>query len=184
MADPGRLCVVSAAVLIERPGAEVASELSEFAVDAFVTTFGHIYAPQDLAAFLAEWNTPALLHQQLADHAFAFALVRDEGRIAGFAKLGPIDFDLPQGHPLAGAIELHQLYLAETAKGTGIADALMRWTIGEARARGNAILYLSVFTENPRAQAFYRRYGFVDIGRNPFRVGNHIDEDRIWRLDL
>ncbi len=175
---------MSTTVLIERPGAEVASELSAFAVDAFVATFGHIYAPQDLAAFLAEWNTPALLHQQLIDPAFAFALVRAEGGIVGFAKLGPIDFDLPDGHPAEGAIELHQLYLAESAKGTGIADTLMHWAIDEARARGNAILYLSVFTENPRAQAFYRRYGFVDIGRNPFRVGNHVDEDRIWRLDL
>ncbi len=52
-----------------------------------------------------------------------------------------------------------------------------------ARARAS-ILYLSVFTENHRAQAFYRRYGFTDVGRNAFRVGNHIDEDRFFRLDL
>ena len=175
---------MSLAVSIERPRVENASELSAFAVDAFVATFGHIYAPEDLAAFLAEWNTPALLEAQLADPIFAFAIMRTGGAIAGFAKLGPIDFALPAGHPVDGAIELHQLYLSESAKGTGIADTLMRWAIDEARARGNAILYLSVFTENPRAQAFYRRYGFVDIGRNAFRVGNHIDEDRIWRLDL
>lgn len=175
---------MSTAALIERPGAEVASELSTFAVGAFVATFGHIYAPLDLAAFLAEWNTPALLEAQLGDPAFAFALMRTGDTIAGFAKLGPIDFALPDGQPADGATELHQLYLAENAKGTGIADTLMRWAIDEARARDNAILYLSVFTENPRAQAFYRRFGFVDIGRNPFRVGNHIDEDRIWRLDL
>lgn len=175
---------MTATTVIERPDARVAAALSAFAVDAFVATFGHIYTPQNLAIFLADWNTPDRLMAQLADPAFAIALVRDGKKIAGFAKLGPIDFDLPNGHRADGAIELHQLYLAETAKGTGIADALMRWAIDEARARGHAILYLSVFTENPRAQAFYRRYGFVDIGRNAFRVGNHIDEDRIWRLDL
>lgn len=172
------------ALVIERPDASVANELSAFAVDAFVATFGHIYAPENLAIFLADWNTPDRLTAELADPAFAIALVRDAQKINGFAKLGPIDFNLPEGHSAEGAIELHQLYLAETAKGTGIADALMRWAIAEAQTRGHAILYLSVFTENPRAQAFYRRYGFVDIGRNPFRVGNHIDEDRIWRLDL
>jgi ribosomal protein S18 acetylase RimI-like enzyme len=170
---------------IERPGSDVTAELSAFAVTAFMATFGHIYSTEDSDSFLAEWNTPALLASQFADPDYAIALVRGaDGAIAGFAKLGPIDFDLPDGHSADAAIELHQLYLAESAKGTGIADALMRWAIDEARARGNAILYLSVFTENPRAQAFYRRYGFVDIGRNPFRVGNHIDEDRIWRLDL
>lgn len=175
---------MTAAILIVRPDAHVAADLSAFAVDAFVATFGHIYAAEDLATFLAEWNRPDQLAVQLADPAFAIALVRDGADIAGFAKLGPVDFDLPEGHPADDAIELHQLYLAESAKGSGVADALMRWAIGEARTRGHAILYLSVFTENPRAQAFYRRYGFVDIGRNPFRVGNHIDEDRIWRLDL
>lgn len=172
------------ALAIERPDAHVAAALSAFAVDAFVATFGHIYAPENLAIFLADWNTPDQLAVQLADPAFAIALVRDAQKIGGFAKLGPIDFALPEGHPAEGAIELHQLYLAESAKGTGVADTLMRWAIDEAQARGHAILYLSVFTENPRAQAFYRRYGFVDIGRNAFRVGNHIDEDRIWRLDL
>ncbi len=170
---------------IERPVPADAADLSAFAVDAFTATFGHIYAPADLASFLNDWNSVDRLTQQLADPGFAIALNRDPaGRIAGFAKLGPVDFELPAGHGRDGAIELHQLYVAEAAKGTGVADALMHWAIAEARARGHAILYLSVFTENPRAQAFYRRYGFTDIGRNPFRVGNHIDEDRIWRLAL
>ena len=171
-------------IAIERPGRAVAADLSQFAVQAFIATFGHIYAPDDLASFLADWNTPDGLAAQMADADYAIALVRTDDQIAGYAKLGPIDFDLPGGHTATNAIELHQLYLAESAKGTGTADALMRWAIDQARTRGHAILYLSVFTENPRAQAFYRRYGFVDIGRNPFRVGNHIDEDRIWRLDL
>jgi diamine N-acetyltransferase len=173
------------AIVIARPGDSDAAALSAFAEAAFIATFGHIYAPDDLALFLADWNTPTRLVAQFADPAWAIALVCSEaGKIAGFAKIGPIDFDLPPGHSADNAIELHQLYLTESAKGTGIADALMRWAIDEARVRGSAILYLSVFTENPRAQAFYRRYGFVDVGRNPFRVGNHIDEDRIWRLDL
>ena len=172
------------AIVVEPAQSGDAAALSAFAEDAFVATFGHIYAPDDLATFLASWNPPARLAAQIADPDYAIALVRTGDGICGFAKLGPIDFDLPQGHPPDNGYELHQLYLAESAKGTGIGDALMRWAIDEARARGHRILYLSVFTENPRAQAFYRRYGFVDIGRNAFRVGHHIDEDRIWRLDL
>ncbi len=175
---------MTVAIAIQRPDASDAAALSAFAEGAFVATFGHIYAPEDLSAFLADWNPPARLAAQIDDPDYVLALVRSDDTIAGFAKLGPIDFALPDGHTADNAIELHQLYLAESAKGTGIADALMRWAIDEARARGHAILYLSVFTENPRAQAFYRRYDFVDIGRNPFRVGNHVDEDRIWRLDL
>ena len=117
-----------------------------------------------------------------ADHDIAF--VRDAaGAIIGYIKMGPVDFDLPPEQPTDDAVELHQLYVAEAAKGTGVAAALMDWGVAWARERAS-ILYLSVFTDNHRAQAFYRRYGFYDVGRNAFRVGNHIDEDRFYRLDL
>jgi len=162
-----------------------ADALSAFAEASFVATFGHIYDPADLAIFLAGWNPPHRLAAQIADPDWTLALVRDAGGsgILGFIKLGPLDFDLPAGQPAEDATELHQLYVGETAKGTGVAAALIEWGIAWARERAS-ILYLSVFGENRRAQAFYRRYGFADVGRNAFRVGNHIDEDRIWRLDL
>ncbi|HMO76045.1 MAG TPA: GNAT family N-acetyltransferase [Sphingopyxis sp.] len=169
---------------VEIACSEDAEALSAFAERSFTHTFGHIYDPADLAAFLANWNPPERIREQIADPGWAIALVRGEGgRVLGFVKLGPIDFDLPEGQPAEDATELHQLYVDQDAKGSGVAAALMDWGIGWARERAGT-LYLSVFTENHRAQAFYRRYGFVDVGRNAFRVGNHIDEDRIWRLDL
>lgn len=159
-------------------------ELTLFASQTFTHTFGHIYDPADLSAFLAGWNPPEKLRAQIADPAWAIALAHGaDGTIAGFIKMGPLDFDLPEDQPGDDAAELHQLYVGPAAQGTGIAAALMDWGIAWARERA-AILYLSVFTENARAQAFYRRYGFVDVGRNAFRVGNHIDEDRFFRLDL
>lgn len=161
-----------------------AEAIAAFADGSFTRTFGHIYDPADLAAFLAGWNPPGRVREQIASDDHDIALVRDaEGAILGYIKMGPVDFELPAGQPTGNAVELHQLYVAEAAKGTGVAVALMDWGIAWARERA-AILYLSVFTENERAQAFYRRYGFYDVGRNAFRVGNHIDEDRFFRLDL
>ena len=40
-------------------------------------------------------------------------------------KLSDFDFDLPEGQPAEGATELHQLYVAAEAKGTGVAAALI-----------------------------------------------------------
>src|SRR3546814_4888813 len=97
--------------------------------------------------------------------------------------MGPLDSVLPAGQRADGAVEGHQPYVAEAAKGTGVAAGLRDRGIAGARERAS-ILYLTVFTANDRAQAFYRRYGFTDVGRNAFRVGNHIDEDRFFRLDL
>ena len=170
------------AIQLAKPGD--AEAIAAFANGSFTHTFGHIYDPADLATFLADWNPPARVREQIVDPGHAIALVRgDAGAILGYIKMGPVDFDLPGEQPTDNAVELHQLYVAEAAKGTGVAVALMEWGIAWARERAS-ILYLTVFTENHRAQAFYRRYGFYDVGRNEFRVGNHIDEDRFFRLDL
>ncbi|WP_374397262.1 N-acetyltransferase family protein [Sphingopyxis sp.] len=170
------------AIALAKP--EDAEAIAMFANGSFTDTFGHIYDPADLSAFLADWNPPERVRAQIGDAGHDIALVRDDaGAILGYIKMGPVEFDLPPEQPTDDAVELHQLYVAEAAKGTGIAAALMEWGIAWARERAS-ILYLTVFTENHRAQAFYRRYGFYDVGRNEFRVGNHIDEDRFFRLDL
>lgn len=161
-----------------------AEALSAFAESAFVHTFGTLYDPADLALFLSDWNPPARIRDEIADPAWTVGLIRGEAQaIVGYIKLGPLDFELPADQSVDHAVELHQLYVDHDVKGKGIAAALMDWGIAWARARASTV-YLSVFTDNHRAQAFYRRRGFVDVGRNAFRVGNHIDEDRFFRLDL
>ena len=102
-------------------------------------------------------------------------------RIAGFAKIGPVDFPGDWG---PDTIELHQLYLLGDWKGQGVSQALMDWVIATARAQGFERLVLSVYVDNIRAQRFYARYGMREIGRYEFRVGDQIDDDRIWALDL
>ena len=115
--------------------ADEAEEISRFAEASFVHTFGHIYDPADLAAFLAEWNPPARIREQIANPEMTIALVRGgDGAMQGFIKLGPIDFDLPEGQPLDDATELHQLYVAPEAKGSGVAAVAPRRCSLTARA--------------------------------------------------
>ena len=68
--------------------------------------------------------------------------------------------------------------------GRGVAAALTDWAVAEARRRGFEELYLTVFTDNPRARRFYERYGFEAVGRYDFMVGNQADEDIIMRKRL
>ena len=60
----------------------------------------------------------------------------------------------------------------------------MRWTLEEAKARGAADLYLSVFVDNHRARRFYERYGFSQVGTYKFKVSGHEDDDLVMRLAL
>lgn len=147
--------------------------------DSFVATFGHLYRAEDLGAFLAG-VTPEAFEAELADPAFTFRVAEENGVLAGFAKLGPDDLPGTGGDTL----ELYQLYVLEPWKGRGIAAALMDWAVACARARCASELRLTVYIDNHRARRFYERYGFEEVGKYVFKVGNHEDDDRIMRLTL
>jgi GNAT superfamily N-acetyltransferase len=149
---------------------------------SFSDTFGHLYDPGDLALFFEDL-TDATWRAQIADPDFAFRLAEQDGALAGYAKLSSVSLPLPV-EPASPAVELDQLYVLRPWHGTGIAQALMEWTIAEARGRGASELYLSVFTDNHRARSFYARYGFEAIGPYIFMVGNHADDDIIMRAKL
>ena len=146
----------------------------------FCETFAHLYSAEDLATFLSE-HDERLWREQLADPKFAIRLAEEGPALAGYSKLGPLRLPVDDG---TNGLELRQLYVASPWHGSGIAAALMDWTIGEARSRGARHLYLSVYTENHRAQRFYRRYGFDEVGPYKFMVGSQADEDVIMRLAL
>ena len=156
------------------------AELTAMATESFVATFGMLYAPADLATFLHAAFAQRL-PAHLADPAYSIRLARAEGRVVGYAKIGPVAFP---GEWPANAVELYQLYVLGAWQGTGVAAMLMDWAVDTARARGATELLLSVFVDNARARRFYERRGFVEIGRYTFMVGDHADDDRIMRLTL
>jgi GNAT superfamily N-acetyltransferase len=159
---------------------EDAALLARLGRDTFTETFGHLYSPENLAAFLAT-HSEENWRRELSDPAFAVRLAEDGTRPAAYAKLGPptLPFE-PRGRP----IELRQFYVLAPWHGRGLSDQLMRWAIDEARNRGAEDLYLSVFVDNHRARRFYERYGFTFVGPYAFMVGTHADEDHVLRLEL
>jgi len=147
---------------------------------AFVETFGHLYRPEDLQAFLDRLS-PEGFRGELGDEAYRFRLAFDGGTAAGFCKLGPLTLPVSPERP---ALELRQLYLLKAYYGSGIAAMLMDWALAEARRRGTEELYLTVYKDNLRAKAFYRRYGFAYVKPYAFMVGEQADEDEIWQASL
>jgi GNAT superfamily N-acetyltransferase len=105
-----------------------------------------------------------------------------QGEPIGYAKLTPLR--APVSQPRAGAMELQQIYVLSDWHGAGVAARLMEWGLATARAQGAPDIYLTVFDHNERAKRFYARYGFEDVGRCTFQLGERIDEDRIWRSRL
>ncbi len=156
--------------------------LNAMARQAWTETFGDEYTADDLATYLDQAYGPTGLRAHLALPEYRYRLAIEDDRILGYAKTGALK--LPAPDPQPGAYELFQLYVLKEHHGTGIAAALMDWTIDTARAANAPELYLAVFEFNHRARAFYARYGFVEVGHFDFAVGRRIDRDGIWRKTL
>jgi GNAT superfamily N-acetyltransferase len=167
-------------VTYRKPGPGDSEILAELGRATFVETFGHLYTPENLAAFL-ESHSPERWRAELADPAFSIRLAEEEGRAAAYAKLAPPSLPFETGRR---ATELRQFYVLSPWQGRGISGELMAWAIGEARRRDAEELYLSVFIDNHRARRFYARYGFEQVGTYDFMVGTHADLDLVMRLDL
>ncbi|MBL8545556.1 MAG: GNAT family N-acetyltransferase [Hyphomonadaceae bacterium] len=161
-------------------GAADAEALGAFARATFTDTFGHLYPPEDLAAFVEAKYRAEVIGEEIADPATRYVLALRDGGIVGYCKMGDVDMDVDA----TGALELHRLYVDASTKGTGVAKAMMDDALAWARGKGARVMYLSVWENNARAQAFYRRYGFEHVKEHKFMVGRVADRDFIWRLEL
>lgn len=167
-------------VAFRTAGPSDAEALAELGRRTFTDTFGHLYTPENLAAFLTG-HSPDKWRMELSDSAFAVRIGESGGAAVAYAKLGPpsLPFE-PRGKP----IELRQFYVLKSFHGSGAARELMTWALDEATRRGADEMYLSVFVDNHRARRFYEGYGFEPVGRYDFMVGTHADEDIVMRLGL
>jgi ribosomal protein S18 acetylase RimI-like enzyme len=159
-----------------------AAALAALARDTFVATFGGLYPPEDLGAYLRATYGVAIQAAQIADAARETRLAVQDGELIGYCGVGPMKLPIDTGG--RRAYEVRTLYVVEAAKGVGVAPALMEWALARARARGSDDLYLGVYAQNHRAQRFYARYGFEVVGRYDFPVGATLDDERIMRLRL
>lgn len=151
--------------------------------DSFVAKFGHLYRPEDLAAFLAQTYSPEAIAAELADPARRYCLAETDGRLAGYCKLAIPSTLAPHG-TARRPIEIKQLYTDPARTSRGIGAALMDWALAEAHEQGADAIQLSVWSGNAGAQRFYARYGFVKTADIDFWVGSQRDEEFLFTLNL
>lgn len=158
------------------------SDLAKLARETFTDTFGHLYPPQDLNAYLDKaYGLDALAAEIEAEDQF-WRIVRDHsGRAIAYVQAGPVSLPHVQADPATQG-ELKRLYVRREAQGTGLGKRLLELGLTYLKARyGHAPQWIGVWSENHKAQALYARYGFVRVGDYGFRVGETTDFEFILR---
>lgn len=165
------------AIVIRRAVDADAPALAALAERTFRDAFAADNDAADMAAYCAAAFSPAIQAAQIADAAIDTIVIADgSGALVAYAQLRP---GAPEEVTGPAPIELWRFYVDRAHHGRGVAQRLMD-AVGEAaRARGSRTLWLGVWERNHRAQAFYRKTGFVDIGAQTFTLGNDVQTDRL-----
>ncbi len=164
--------------MIRTPSPGEAGPLARFAERTFREAFEADNHPDDMNAYCETAFSPEVMRGYLTDASITtLVIVMDDGALAAYAQLRP---DQPaHGPALERPLELWRFYVDKVHHGRGIAHQLMEAAIADAAARGAATLWLGVWEHNTRAQAFYRKFGFVDVGSHTFVLGTDVQTDRL-----
>jgi diamine N-acetyltransferase len=169
-------------IMIRRGVPADAQLLAEFGAQTFSETFAADNQPEDMTLYLSRSYGVSQQAAELTNPEITTVLAIVDGQLAGYAQVranaapGCVTGSTP--------LELWRFYVASPWHGRGVAHALMNSVFVEARGRGAETLWLAVWERNPRAQGFYRKCGFADVGSQAFILGNDVQNDRLMARSL
>ena len=169
-------------ISIRRGTVADARMLAAFAAHTFADAFGADNDPQDLHDHLSAAFGERQQGAELRDPDVVTLIAERGDTPLGFAQVrrNPP----PEGIVATDSVELQRFYVERSAHGSGLAQRLMAAAWASARELGARRIWLGVWERNPRAIAFYRKAGFVDVGFKHFDVGSDRQTDRVLVADL
>lgn len=151
--------------------------LADLGARTFRDTFAADNTPEDMAAYLAASFNPQKQAGEINDPFARFLIAEIDGTPAGYAhlKLGPAPAVVVARKP----VEIARIYADTPWIGKGIGARLMGACLAIADREGCDIVWLGVWERNARAIAFYRKWGFEEVGRQTFQLGTDLQTDLI-----
>jgi ribosomal protein S18 acetylase RimI-like enzyme len=151
--------------------------LAELGAETFYDSFAADNTLENVSAYLAASFSPEKQAAELADANSTFFIAEIEDEVCGYARLkfGEAPPQIMGQQPM----EIARFYARKWWVGRGVGAQLMRSCLDKARNADCDVVWLGVWEKNPRAIAFYRKWGFVEVGAQTFQVGDDLQHDFI-----
>ncbi|QRY63974.1 GNAT family N-acetyltransferase [Gordonia sp. PDNC005] len=174
-----------------------AAEVAAVAAVTFPLACPPHSTPENIAAHIAAQLSETRFAEYIVDEARDVLVARDEEhRVVGYALLihaNPTDADVIAAISDAegGEAALESESITEVSKMYVLPDhhasrgqarpshALMEASLDAARERGSHFIWLGVNSENERAQKYYRKMGFAQIGTKTFNMNGVVEHDHV-----
>jgi ribosomal protein S18 acetylase RimI-like enzyme len=164
---------------IKRAGPDDNLLLARLGQQTFYDSYAADNEPENTAAYVFANFSPEKQAAELADPNTVFFIAEMGDQVIGYTQLR----EGPTPAPVQGdrVVEIVRIYSRREWIGRGVGRALMEACLNEAARRRCDAVWLGVWTQNPRAIAFYRKWGFEEVGRQIFRVGNDEQTDLVMQ---
>lgn len=149
--------------------------LADFAELTFRITFGDMNTPEHMDLHCRNSYGEQIQSAEISNPGIVTLLSENEGKLVGYAQLrwgeapGCVSAQRPS--------EIHRLYVADYWHGKGVGPMLMKACIDEIKHHGSDAVWLGVWEHNPKAIAFYKKFGFLEVGDHSFSVGGDPQRD-------
>jgi ribosomal protein S18 acetylase RimI-like enzyme len=171
-------------IKIRQATIEDAEMLAALSYETFWDAFhGHPEnAPEDMADYMSKAFSVEQTRRELLEENSIFLVAEIENEAAGYAKVTLES--LEEGIVAERPIELNRLYSHQKFLGKGVGQLLMDECFQIAAENNCDVMWLGVWEFNPRAQAFYRKQGFYEVGRHIFQLGSDAQTDLLMQKKI
>lgn len=164
-----------------------ASELERIAAITWPLASPPDMPPDAIERFIDANLTRPHFEAYVADPDRRVLTARLDGTLVGWGLLvfgEPADPTVGPQLRLHPTVELSKIYVLTDHHGHGIAQALLTRALEEGRAGGATGMWLGTNQRNARAQRFYDKSGFTQVGTKQFDVGGRVEDDFIYEIAL
>lgn len=156
--------------------------LQQLSIVTFTDTYAVYNTPENMQLFIeTNYNTQQLL-SELANPAMQYFIAYAGEEPVGYIKLRTTD-NPPE---LAGKkhIEIERIYVLPAFKGMHIGKKFIDHAVAIAKQQHYEVIWLGVWEENTKAQAFYAKQGFTVFGEHAFVLGTEPQRDWLMKRDI
>lgn len=165
-------------IVIRYATIEDAELIADLSRRTFYETFGYVNTKENMDKFMDEQFAREKLIREVAEPGNTFLLAFDGDVPVGYVRMREgkkfPEFDGKD------SIEIARIYAVNTYIGMGVGRQMMRQCIFIAKELKKEIIWLGVWEKNPRAIAFYTKWGFEKFAEHDFLLGNDLQKD--WLL--
>jgi ribosomal protein S18 acetylase RimI-like enzyme len=156
--------------------------LQNISIKTYYDTFRTFTNKETMKKYLEEAYNITKLSKEIKRKGVFFYFLYKDNEIIGHVKLNkkPFQSDINDEESL----EIERIYIQKEHQGNGYGKYLINFSIKMAARLKKKYIWLGVWERNNKALNFYRKMGFEEFGKHPFRMGDEIQTDLLMKKKI